>query len=122
MLIAVLSLHVAHSAQEVLHDVGDGECVSSAAASPGAWAAHGRQRPPPRLWSALAALVVDHLEAEDGEGAEEDHEGAEDAEDGADEGGAVVEALLQVGPDGDAAAARNGHLHRAVMLSSACPP
>ena len=59
----------------------------------------------------LAALVVDELQAEDGQSPEEDHEGAQDAKDGADEGGPVVVELLQVAPDGDAASAWYDHLH-----------
>ena len=66
--------------------------------------------------SALAALVVDHLEAEDGQGTKEHHEGAQDAVHWADEGGPVVVALSQVVLDADGATARNADLHRAVRL------
>ena len=65
----------------------------------------------------LAALVVDELQAEDGESPEEDHEGAQDAKDGADEGGPVVVKLLQVAPDGDAASTWYDHLHSNGMTS-----
>ncbi len=65
----------------------------------------------------LAALVVDELQAEDGESPEEDHEGAQDAKDGADEGRPVVVELLQVAPDGDAASTWYDHLHSNGMTS-----
>ena len=71
----------------------------------------------PRL-PCLAALVVDELQAEDGQSPEEDHEGAQDAKDGANEGSPVVVKLLQVAPDGDAATAWYDHLHSNGMTST----
>lgn len=70
----------------------------------------------PCALSSLSALVIDHLEAENGQGSKENHERAKDAEDRANEGGLVVVELLQIGPDGDAAPARDGHLHNIISI------
>lgn len=66
---------------------------------------------------ALAALVVDVFEGEDGQRSKENHEADEDADHIADPAVLVAEGRLQIAGYGGGAAPWNAHLHSPNIIS-----